>query len=146
MIQYLAEELADSPILMFCLARPVFLDEEPEWAQAMRQHRLLELQPLEPPVAARLAEHLLRHLQGDVSTLAEEVARRSDGNPFYAEEIIRDLVDRGVVRIADTTRWLLVGNADTIEVPSTVEGVLQARLDRLSPRAREVLHLSLIHI
>ena len=69
---------------------------------------------------------MLRHLQGDVSTLAEEVARRSDGNPFYAEEIIRDLVDRGVVRIADTTRWLLVGNADTIEVPSTVEGVLHA--------------------
>jgi class 3 adenylate cyclase/tetratricopeptide (TPR) repeat protein len=140
LIVYLAAELAELPVLMLCLARPSFLEEEADWQERLQQHRLLELQPLSEGACEQLVGHLLRRLQGDKRALIEEVAQRSDGNPFYVEEIIRDLVDRGVVRIAEPTHWMLIGDADTIEVPSTVEGVLQARLDRLSPGAREVLH------
>ncbi len=140
LIQYLGEELADAPVLMLCLARPSFLEEEPQWLDRLPKHRLLELQPLAESGSKQLVAHLLRHLQGRVAALIDEVARRSDGNPFYAEEIIRDLVDRGVVKIDGPTRWVMSRDAETIEVPSTVEGVLQARLDRLSTGAREVLH------
>ena len=140
LIQYLGEELAEVPVMFFCLARPSFLDEEPNWLERLPKHRLLELQPLSTDAGERLVAHLLRHLEGPVESLIQEVARRSDGNPFYAEEIIRDLVDRGVVAIEGPTRWTLTGDAETVEVPSTVEGVLQARLDRLSSQAREVLH------
>jgi hypothetical protein len=140
LIQYLGEELADAPVMLLCLARPAFREEEANWLERLPRHRLIELQPLADRASQRLVAHLLRHLQGRVESLVEEVARRSDGNPFYAEEIIRDLVDRGVVSIEAPTRWVMSRDADAIEVPSTVEGVLQARLDRLTASAREVLH------
>ena len=139
LIQYLGEELAEVPVMFFCLARPSFsmrsrTGSNGSPSTVCRASAALDRRRR----AARRS--LTRHLEGPVESLIQEVAAAQRRQPIYAEEIIRDLVDRGVVAIEGPTRWTLTGDADTVEVPSTVEGVLQARLDRLSSQAREVLH------
>jgi class 3 adenylate cyclase len=137
---YLSERLGEVPVFILCLARPEFNEAVPEWEGALKRHRVVELQPLSEAVCQSLVRHLLRHTESLPDALVNQVAQRADGNPFYVEEIIRDLVDRNIIRIDADDLWRLVGESAHLEVPATVEGVLQARLDRLSPPARELLH------
>lgn len=79
------------------------------------------------------------------STLIETILDRAEGNPFFLEEIIRMLIDRGIVKQDELHQWILNPVfADSIEsrdplIPDTVQGVLTARLDLLSPDEREIL-------
>lgn len=139
LIRYLNDRLREYPVFFFGCARPGFLDREPNWGQGLRNHQLLELSSLGGDSRQQLVAHLLRYLTPADPELVVRIAEQSDGNPFYAEEIVRDLVDRGLIDVSDPGRWLLADAAANLEVPATVEGVLQARLDRLSARAREVL-------
>jgi len=139
LIRFLSQRLRDAPVLIFCCARPVFLDCEPDWGHDLVRHAHLDLNPLDPASIHRFVEHLLRYLDPPASELVTLIADQSDGNPFYAEELIRDLIDRGTIDVSDATRWTVPGAVSNLEVPASVEGVLQARLDRLSARAREVL-------
>jgi class 3 adenylate cyclase len=137
---YLSERLGAVPVFILCLARPEFSDAVPDWESQLQLHRVIDLKPLGEAVCKSLVRHLLRHTEPLPDSLVNQVAQRADGNPFYVEEIIRDLVDRNVIRIDADDLWRLIGDAADLEVPATVEGVLQARLDRLSPPARELLH------
>lgn len=83
---------------------------------------------------------LLRTLVGR-STLPEDVERRilgqAEGNPFYVEELVRSLIDAGALR-RKGVGWRFERRAP-LDIPETVEKVILARLDRLSPATREVL-------
>ncbi|MCB9565574.1 MAG: AAA family ATPase, partial [Kofleriaceae bacterium] len=87
---------------------------------------VVTLGPLDDATALRLARAAAPAASDD--DLADVVAR-AGGNPFFVEELARDLAERGA------------GGATSVAaaLPATVEAVLQARLDRLSPAAGEVL-------
>ncbi len=70
--------------------------------------------------------------------MADLLVERAGGNPFFLEEAFRDLVERGALRRSNGS-WELAVGADELAVPALVQGALQARLDRLDPRTREVL-------
>jgi class 3 adenylate cyclase len=74
-----------------------------------------------------------------VGELAAIIAERADGNPFFAEEMVRELVQRGVLAGA---RGGYVCRADVAEVsvPATVQAAIAARIDRLSTRAKQTLN------
>ena len=68
---------------------------------------------------------------------ADQILRPAEGNPFFLEEIVRSLIDSGVlVKEGDTWRF---DRAVPIEIPPTVEKVILSRIDRLSSNARGVL-------
>jgi ABC-type oligopeptide transport system substrate-binding subunit/class 3 adenylate cyclase len=133
----LAEE---APVLLVLSLRP----ERDHAAWGLREH------------ASREYPHLLRELDlgplGDAdgellaalvapATLPAELERRvleaADGNPFFLEELVRSLADVGaLVRIDDGWRF---DHAVDVEVPPTVEKAILARLDRLSPQARDLV-------
>jgi predicted ATPase len=69
--------------------------------------------------------------------LVAAVAERTGGNPFFAEETVRSLVDAGTVRRNGS--WYLEGGWDAASVPPTIEGVLSARIDLLPSTASKVL-------
>jgi ABC-type transport system substrate-binding protein/class 3 adenylate cyclase len=104
-----------------------------ELARRRYRHRYteLELGPLEPEEALALVG----------ATLPEEAAAllldRSGGNPFFMEEALQDLVERGALR-RENGRYELAIDAGELLVPTVVQEALQARLDRLSPESREV--------
>jgi ABC-type transport system substrate-binding protein/class 3 adenylate cyclase len=108
-----------------------------ERARQRFPHRLvqLELRPLPAEDSRMLAGGAAgADLPGEVSDL---LAARSGGNPFFLEEALRDLVERGVLRPVNA-HWELTVAADELTVPLLVQETLQARLDRLQPATREV--------
>src|SRR5436190_17530615 len=99
------------------------------------RYRELELRPLAPDFTRALVRELA---DGDVpEPVAALISERSGGNPLFAAEALRDVVERGSMWHGDSG-WELAVDPNALEVPLLVQGVLQARLDRLDPGAREV--------
>jgi ABC-type oligopeptide transport system substrate-binding subunit/class 3 adenylate cyclase len=86
-------------------------------------------------------QELLHSLVGE-GTLPRELERRvledAEGNPFYVEELVGSLVDAGALVPAENGGWHF-DHAVPIQVPETVEKVILARIDRLSPDCHEVI-------
>ncbi|MGH3531357.1 MAG: adenylate/guanylate cyclase domain-containing protein, partial [Mycobacterium sp.] len=95
------------------------------------------LRPLGTAQAATLIGELLG-TDSSVHGLAEHVAERAAGNPFFAEEIVRDLAERGAIRGARGS-YLLHGDVADVSVPATLQAAIAARVDRLSPAAKRTL-------
>lgn len=68
---------------------------------------------------------------------------RTGGNPFFVEEVVRVLLETGVLRRSEG-EWLVNDGWDASAVPVTIEGVLSARIDRLPAHARSVLQASAV--
>jgi ABC-type transport system substrate-binding protein/class 3 adenylate cyclase len=96
------------------------------------RYRELELRPLERNDALALADAELPEQVADI------LVERAGGNPFFLEEALRDLVERGALR-RENGRYELAVGLDELQVPSLVQEALQARLDRLSPATKEVV-------
>ena len=108
-----------------------------EVARQRFPHRLVEveLRPLATEDSKQLAGRAAgADLPAEVSEL---LAARSGGNPFFLEEALRDLVERGVLEPVNA-HWELTIAVDELTVPLLVQEALQARLDRLAPATREV--------
>jgi transcriptional regulator with AAA-type ATPase domain/class 3 adenylate cyclase len=102
----------------------------------------LRLDPL-PPAHA---EELLHGLLGNHPALAPLIQRliaRTEGNPFFLEESVRTLVETGVL-VGERGAYQLAQALPTIQVPATVQAVLMARLDRLSPTEKRLLHMAAV--
>jgi ABC-type transport system substrate-binding protein/class 3 adenylate cyclase len=109
--------------------------------QYPHRYKEIEVRPL-PPDASRTLVVNAAEAQLPES-VTELLAERSGGNPFFLEEALRDLVERGALRRVDGT-WELAVGEDELAVPAVVQGALQARLDRLNPATREVLSLAAV--
>ena len=77
-------------------------------------------------------------LDDDLRALAAALTERTDGNPFFANEVLRHLVERGVLA-QDGPRWTLSGALEDLDLPEGVLDVVGQRLARLSPEANEAL-------
>ena len=98
------------------------------------------------PLNTEQTEALIGELLGtdaSVHGLAEVIAERADGNPFFAEEIVRDLAERGAVR-GTRGSYLLHGDVADATVPATLQAVIAARVDRLSPAAKRTLNAAAV--
>jgi ABC-type transport system substrate-binding protein/class 3 adenylate cyclase len=118
--------------------------DQPSWrlgehARAVFPHRYreIELRPLPQAASRELAEALAEAtLPG---SLADLLAERAGGNPFFLEEALQDLIERGALRRREGAWELADGQ---VAVPTLVQGALQARLDRLPARTREVVSVA----
>ena len=77
-------------------------------------------------------------LDDDLRDLAAALAQRTDGNPFFANEVLRHLVERGVLA-QDGGRWTIKGALEDVDLPEGVLDVVGQRLSRLSPEANQAL-------
>jgi DNA-binding SARP family transcriptional activator len=111
---------ADGPLLVVTTARPELMEGRPRWGQRPGTWQIA-LEPLEPSAARKLVDELLPAGDG---ALAERVAKVAEGNPFYAEEIVRHLEHSGGSEPA---------------IPSTVRALLAARIDALPTDEKDAL-------
>ena len=89
--------------------------------------------------ADTLVAEILKHAADIPTELRELVVSGAEGNPFYTEELVKMLIEDGVV-IAEEEIWEIdLSRMEEVDVPSTLAGVLQARLDSLPPQERTVL-------
>src|SRR5262249_31895816 len=87
------------------------------------------------------AQALLRTLLGEdpgLERLTALLVERTEGNPFFLEEIVQTLVETSAL-VGARGAHQLARPIDTVEVPATVQAVLAARIDRLPPEARRLL-------
>lgn len=97
----------------------------------------LALRPLSTGQTAALTGELLGP-DPSVRQLARRVAEHAAGNPFFAEEIVRDLAERAAIR-GTRGSYVLRGDAADIAVPATLQAAIAARVDRLSLPAKRTL-------
>jgi class 3 adenylate cyclase/tetratricopeptide (TPR) repeat protein len=123
-------------ILMISAYRP---EGAPPWAQGTHYQRL-GLETLGFDASTRLVRNILGGLPLD-PPLEKKIVEKAGGNPFFTEEIVRDLLDRGdLVKSGD--RYICNRPIHQLEIPSTVQGVLAARMDRLSEDLKQTLQVA----
>ena len=97
----------------------------------------LALAPLSGSESAALVSELLGP-DPSVGQLAETIVTRAGGNPFFAEEIVRDLAERGVIA-GERGAYICRTDVEEVSVPATLQATISARIDRLDPRAKRTL-------
>ena len=130
LVEYLAGWSRDAPILVCCMARPDLAELRPAWAGAT-----IQLAPLPREHVRTLLENLAGPLDPEA---ADAVGRATGGNPLFLEEMLRMLVEDGVLVERDG-RLEPIEAVDSLRVPATVQAVLAARLDRLGEDELAVL-------
>ncbi|MCX7366718.1 MAG: AAA family ATPase [Alphaproteobacteria bacterium] len=125
-IDTLVDALPGTNALLLCDFRPGY---RATWFDRPYCRRLT-LRPLDPKVVTRLVEERLGRHPGLLQH-RDAVAARAAGNPFFAEELVRELAARGVE-----------GNVG--ELPDSVRGVVEARLDRLGEGDRDLLQAAAV--
>jgi class 3 adenylate cyclase/type II secretory pathway predicted ATPase ExeA len=138
LIENVAEWARDVPVLLVATARPELRDLRPALVEVGRRVRaVVVLEGLAIDESRRLTRALL---EGTVlpDRLLDRIAAASEGNPLFVRELVRMLVEDGALR-PGAGGWEPAVSVDDIEVPPSIQAVLAARIDRLSPSEQEVL-------
>jgi adenylate cyclase len=139
------DEVSESMLADFLAVIPqthpmVLITYRPEYRGALSTipgAQTIALRPLSTDQTATLIGELLG-TDSSVHGLAEHIAERTAGNPFFAEEIVRDLAERGAIR-GTRGSYLLHGDIADVIVPATLQAAIAARVDRLSHSAKRTL-------
>jgi len=142
LISLLMDELANTPLMLLCVYRPE--KEHRVWQlsnQARRKcldrYTELTLNPLSSHQGRLLVESLLT-IDNLPENVRDTILTKSEGNPFFIEEVIRSLIEQDVVYREDD-RWKARDEIASINVPDTIQSVVLARVDRLQSEAKYVL-------
>ena len=138
--------IASSSPLLFCLIMRAERDA-PGWRLATAAREILggslteiSLQALDESESRQMVANLL-----EVEALPHEsrdlILRKSEGNPFYVEEVIRMLIDRGAI-IQKNGDWVAGENIEHVEIPDNLQGLLLARIDRLPEDVKHTLRVA----
>jgi class 3 adenylate cyclase/tetratricopeptide (TPR) repeat protein len=121
---------------------PVWLFHEAAERDFAHRHRVLTLNALDGGQSRALVANLL-----EVEDLPESVRQaildKAQGNPFFIEEIIRSLLDAGLV-VRQNGRWRATREVVDITIPDTLLGVITARLDRLEESTRRIVQAAAV--
>lgn len=102
----------------------------------------LRLDPLSVDETRALVANLLR-VESLPATTRGHILEKAEGNPFFVEEVIRMLIDRGAIeRQGDS--WVATSAAADIAIPDTLQGLLLARIDRLPPESKRTLRVAAV--
>jgi class 3 adenylate cyclase len=136
LLDFLAERIV-GPVVLLCPARPELTEHRPGWGGGRRNVSTISLQPLSDTDAQRLIGLLLT-VEELPAEVRQRILDRAGGNPFFLEEIVRHLIDEGLIT-RDGGRWRAVPGIEDIAIPDTVQGVLAARIDLLEPADKRTL-------
>lgn len=137
LLQRLAVEV-QGPLLLLTTGRPEVLERRPGWA---RTGEIVELDALSSDDSVQLLDDLLA--EELPVRLRELVLDRAEGNPFFVEELLETLIDRGFLRL-EKSGWTLGELPIDFDVPDSVQAVLAARIDLLDPAEKDALQAAAV--
>jgi class 3 adenylate cyclase/tetratricopeptide (TPR) repeat protein len=132
----LASASSGSRLLLLATTRPEY---RPVWSSRVQ---VLSLAPL----ALQESQRLLDDWLGSDDVLAPlrgRIEARARGNPLFVEEMIRSLIERGVLR-GERGAYGLAAPTEEVTLPDTVQAVLASRIDRLADHDKDVLHAAAV--
>jgi class 3 adenylate cyclase/tetratricopeptide (TPR) repeat protein len=124
-LEHLLDWAAPVPLLVLSTTRPELFDRRPGWSGGKRNATTISLSPLSADETARLLQGLLERALLPAETQAS-ILERAGGNPLYTEQFARMLTERG--------------DTENLPLPETVQALIAARLDTLSPELKALLH------
>lgn len=144
------DEVSDLLLADFVAVAPqtrslVLITYRPEYRGVLTRaphSQTITLAPLNAGLSAALATELIGS-HPSVTAISTQVAKRAAGNPFFAEEIVRDLAERGVLTGGRGNYVCDSDHADTA-VPATLHATIAARIDRLSGAAKQTLNAAAV--
>ncbi|MBV9100730.1 MAG: AAA family ATPase [Candidatus Dormibacteraeota bacterium] len=139
-IEYLMDWSRHLPLFVMTLARPEFTERFPTWGAGKRSFHAMHLEPLAPSAMDDLLTGLVPGLPAG---LRAQIRERAEGIPLYAVETVRMLLDRGTLQ-REGNRYVLTGAVGDLAVPETLQALIAARLDALTPSEREVMQTAAI--
>ena len=128
------------PLLVVATARPDVLDRRPSIG-AGRSRSIVPLEALPATDADELLSRLLGSAPPD--SVREAVVERSEGNPFFVEELLATLIDR-VVLVRENGAWSCGELPEGFVIPDTVQAVLAARIDLLPETEKAALQAAAV--
>src|SRR5262249_41460024 len=131
-LEVLIDAIADAPVLLVLTYRDEFTHEwadRPHYAQ-------IDIQPLQPSSTEELLENLLGP-DASLAPLKAALAAKTGGNPFFLEESVRSLIESGAIVGEETYR--IHKPVTELEIAPSVQAVLAARIDRLTPQDKRLL-------
>lgn len=141
LLAQLATLTLGEPLLLLCLLRPD--RTAPSWALLDRlggtlgdAYVQLGIEPLAADDSREMLGHLL-HIEDLPSRVRALILQKSEGNPFFLEEVLRSLIDSGHV-VRDNGHWRATREIVDVTIPDTLAGVLGARIDRLPDPTKRV--------
>ena len=140
------DEVSESMLTDFLAVIPqipamVLITSRPEYQGALRRvpdAQTIALGPLSDSDTAALVGELLGS-DPSVSNASAAITERAAGNPFFTEEMVREMVQRGVLA-GERGGYVCHADVTDVGVPATVQAAIAARIDRLNSRAKRTLN------
>ncbi len=147
LIDHVVTAIPDAPLLIVCLTRRRLFERRPGWGDPSTSpragdheaHTRIDLKPLSRQASRALVSEILRKVDHIPDALRDLIVKGAEGNPFYVEELIKMLIEDGVIARGEEQWCVELDRLTDVRVPPTLTGVLQARLDNLPQDEKIVL-------
>lgn len=137
LINYIGRNIRDKSILLMLVYRPI---KEKQEFMEKDYTSVIKLKELSKDESLNLVKNLL-----DIEKIPKEFRKltieKSQGNPFYIEELVKSLIEQGYVT-EEKGKWKFTGDIRKVELPDSVESIILSRIDRLDIQERDVLQFS----
>ncbi|MBM3240654.1 zinc-ribbon domain-containing protein [Candidatus Poribacteria bacterium] len=142
LISLLMEMLSLAPLMLICVYRPE--QDHKSWristiasSKCLERYTEIHLRELRPQESRRMVEELL-WIENLPEQVKELILQKSEGNPFFVEEVIRSLIDSEIV-VKEGEIWKAKTEISSLMVPDTIQSVIMSRIDRLEEEVKYVL-------
>jgi class 3 adenylate cyclase len=137
--------VTEVPLLFCCVTRPDQDSPGSKLVAAIRETMgagltELNLQALSETDSRQLISNLLE-IEELPETIREAILAKAEGNPFFVEEVIRMLIDRGGI-VQQEGAWVAQKEIENLEIPDNLQGLLLARIDRLPDDVKRTLRVA----
>lgn len=146
LVEHLRDSIPAACLLIVCLTRPTILERRPGWGPQTAApgtiSTRIDLRPLTIEEGMALVRQILRRVEDLPHELCDLIVSRAEGNPYFIEELIKMMVDDGVIMRSETNWHVPPDYLLRARIPPTLTGILQARLDGLPHQEKVVLQRS----
>lgn len=143
LLEYLVYELDDAHGVLIAAGRPIYRAEYPQYMRNAANHTIIQLEQLPETTTLELIDAILAYVDRVPSSLAPLINERAEGNPLFVQEFLGMLFDNGVFQPQGEGRFRFnILQYDDAMLPNGLLGVLQARLDDLTPDVRQMIQLA----
>ncbi len=145
LMAYVASQLVNAPVLVICLAQPILYERWSHWPHLNAIHDLglphtrLDLPPLADEASRQVARHHLDQLALPSEPLVDWLVDRAHGNPLFIEQLVKLLLDKGLITETAVGGQLSEQAFADWDVPATLADLLPARFEQLSSREQTML-------
>lgn len=137
LLRFMLDRLAERQLMLLLAYRPTF--DAGTMVTSRATHTALRLAPLSAAEGQALLEALFGLSAGRLPPgLGRLIIGRAEGNPLYLEEVVRSLIEGGVL-VREGSGWRCPDDVASVNVPPTIQGLLLSRLDHLPPEARRLI-------